>query len=391
MKKQNLIIFILTIGVFSILNTELGIIGILPLIADRFQVSVSQGGLMVSLFALTVAISGPTMPLLLSRVNRKKVMLIVLGVFTVANFISMFASNFTIALIARVVPAVFHPVFISLALTVAASSVSKEEAPKAVSKVFVGVSAGMVIGVPVASFIASSISVQMAMLYFTTVSAIAFIVTVLFVPSMPVTEVLSYGAQLGVLRKSVVWLSMVAVVFLNGAVIGVYSYLTEFLEKVTSVSWNTISMMLVIYGVANIIGNIVAGTLLTKNANKSLTYFPIALGAVYIILFLSGQFTLPMALIILAWGILAGAGGVFNQYWVSSAASDAPDFANGLFLASANLGTTMGTTVCGFFIAGLGTRYMVLGGLLLLTLSIFSILLRVYMVNHTKRTSKQVI
>lgn len=391
MKKQNLIIFILTIGVFSILNTELGIIGILPLIADRFQVSVSQGGLMVSLFALTVAISGPTMPLLLSRVNRKKVMLIVLGVFTVANFISIFASNFTIALIARVVPAVFHPVFISLALTLAASSVSKEEAPKAVSKVFVGVSAGVVIGVPVASFIASSISVQMAMLYFTTVSAIAFIATVLFVPSMPVTEVLSYGAQLGVLRKSVVWLSMVAVVFLNGAVIGVYSYLTEFLEKVTSVSWNTISMMLVIYGVANIIGNIVAGTLLTKNANKSLTYFPIALGAVYIILFLSGQFTLPMALIILAWGILAGAGGVFNQYWVSSAASDAPDFANGLFLASANLGTTMGTTVCGFFIAGLGTRYMVLGGLLLLTLSIFSILLRVYMVNHTKRTSKQVI
>jgi MFS transporter, DHA1 family, inner membrane transport protein len=77
--------------------------------------------------------------------------------------------------------------------SVAAASVRPEEAPKAVSKVIVGVSAGMVIGVPVSNFIAGVASLEMAMVFFAVVNAIAFVATILFVPSMPVKERLSYG------------------------------------------------------------------------------------------------------------------------------------------------------------------------------------------------------
>lgn len=171
-KRNNLLILILTIGVFGILNTEMGIVGILPLIADHFDISISTAGLLVSLFALAVAISGPTMPLLFSGINRKKVMLLVLGVFVLGNIVSIFASNFTILLIARVIPAFLHPVYVSIALTTAAASVSKEEAPKATSKVFMGVTGGMVLGAPVSSFIANTTSLEMAMLFFTIVNAI---------------------------------------------------------------------------------------------------------------------------------------------------------------------------------------------------------------------------
>jgi MFS transporter, DHA1 family, inner membrane transport protein len=108
-KRNNLLIFILTIGVFGILTTEMGVVGVLPLVADYYHISVSQAGLLVSLFALAVAISGPIMPLLFSGINRKKVMLLVLGIFVLGNIVSMFASNFTILLIARVIPAFFHP------------------------------------------------------------------------------------------------------------------------------------------------------------------------------------------------------------------------------------------------------------------------------------------
>ncbi|MBP2627575.1 MAG: major facilitator superfamily 1 [Firmicutes bacterium] len=378
-KGNSLLIFILTVGVFGIINTEMGVIGVLPLIADQFHVSISQAGLLVSLFALVVAAAGPTMPLLFSGKNRKKVMLLVLGVFILGNIVSIFASNFTIALIARVVPAFFHPVYCSLAFTVAAASVSKEEAPKAVSKVFIGVSAGMVLGVPVSSFIASATSLGIAMLFFAIVNAIAFIATFLFVPSMPVDERLSYGAQLSVLKKSTTWFSIAAVILMNGAVFGVFSYLSEYLQTITKTSWNTTSLMLLIYGVANILGSIIAGKLLTKNAIKAVVAFPFALAAIYVILFSMGQFTVPMALIILAWGILGGIGGNINQYWIASVAPEAPDFANGLFLTSANLGTTIGTAVCGLFISEIGTQYVALGGLLFSILSVLSILLRVYM------------
>ncbi|MEW5549108.1 MFS transporter [Peribacillus frigoritolerans] len=386
-KQNNLLIFILTIGVFGIINTEMGVIGILPSIADHFHVSISKAGLLVSLFALAVAVSGPTMPLLFSGMNRKKVMLLVLGVFVLGNIVSIFTTNFTLALVARIVPAFFHPIYCSLAFTVAADSVSKEEAPKAVSKVFIGVSAGMVVGVPIVSFIDNAASIEMAMAFFAIVNAIVFLATLVFVPSMPVEEKLSYGAQLSVLKKSITWLSIVAVILLNSAVFGVYSYLTEYLKTVTNMSSNTISLMLLIYGGANIIGNIAAGKLLTKNANKSVVIFPFALGAVYIILFLFGQFTIPMAILTLIWGILAGIGGNINQYWIMSSAPESPDFANGLFLTAVNLGTTIGAAAGGLFISELGTHYVVFVGLLSLLLSSVMIFLRNYKFALTQQLS----
>lgn len=387
-KRNNLLIFILAVGVFGIINTEMGVIGILPAIADHFEVSVSKAGLLVSLFALAVAVSGPTMPILFSGINRKKVMLLVLGIFVIGNIISIFASNFTVALIARTIPAFFHPIYCSLAFSVAAASVSVKDAPKAVSKVIIGVSAGMVLGVPIVSFIASIASLEMAMVFFAVVNILAFIATFLFVPSMPVKERLSYGSQLRVLKKSITWLSIVTVILINGAIFGVYSYLAEYLNVVTNMSLNTISLMLAIYGGANIVGNIVAGRLLAQSPIKLVVSFPFALGIVYIILFFTGQFTIPMAVITLFWGILAGIGANIAQYWIVSAAPEAPDFANGLFLTAANLGTTIGAAVGGLVISQMGTQYIVLVGILSLVLGLVCIVLRNYMHSPTKQLSR---
>ncbi|MFH5183635.1 MFS transporter [Paenibacillus sp. TAB 01] len=383
-----MLIFILSVGVFGILNTEMGVIGILPSIAEHYNVSISQAGWLVSLFAIAVAVSGATMPLLFSGINRKKVMLLVLGIFVAGNVVSIFASSFAVALIARVIPAFFHPVYCSLAFSAAADSVHAEEAPKAVSKVFIGVSAGMVIGVPIASFIASAASLDMAMVFFAVVNMMVFLATLLCVPSMPVKERLSYGAQLSVLRKSMTWLSVAAVILLNSAVFGVYSYLAEYLKTVTNMSSNAISIMLFIYGGANIVGNVAAGKLLTNHAIKSVIAVPFVLGAVYLVLFFFGQFSVPMAILTLIWGILAGIGGNINQYLMMSAAPEAPDFANGLFLTSANLGTTFGTAIGGLFISGMGIQYVVIVGLLSLILSIVTIGLRNHMSASTRQLSR---
>ena len=386
-KRNNLILFILTTGVFGIINTEMGVIGVLPLIAEHFGVSVSQAGLLVSLFALAVAISGPTLPLLFSGINRKKILLLALGVFVVGNLVSIFATNFNVALIARVIPAFLHPVYISIALTAATSSVSQQEAPKAVSKIIMGVSAGMVIGVPITTFIANAGSLELAMTFFAVVNSVAFIATLLFVPSMPVTEKLSYGKQLSVLKKPILWLSIFAVIFINSAVFGVYSYLAEYLEKITNISGQALSLMLVLFGIASLVGNIVGGRVLSKNALKSVVSYPFVLGAVYIMLFLTGQFTGAMVIIVLAWGILFAVGNNISQYWITSAAPEAPEFANGLFLSVSNLGITIGATVGGLFISGMGIQYVVFGGLLFLVLSLVFILLRNTLYNSAKHRS----
>ena len=92
-EKNNLLIFILTIGVFGIINTEMGVLGILPLLAEKFSISIAQAGLLVSLFALAVAAAGPVMPLLFAGIDRKRVMLLVLSVFVLGNLISVFTDK----------------------------------------------------------------------------------------------------------------------------------------------------------------------------------------------------------------------------------------------------------------------------------------------------------
>lgn len=381
-----LLVFILTVGVFGIINTEMGVIGILPLIAETFHVTVPEAGWTVSIFALVVALSAPVTPLLFSGVNRKKVMLLALGVFTLSNIISMLTSNFTVLLIARALPAFLHPVYVSMAFTVAAASVSKEKAPKAVAKVFIGVSAGMVLGVPVTSYIASEVSFTMGMAFFTVINALVFIATILFVPSMPVKEKLSYGEQLGVLKKKITWYSVIAVTLINGALFGFFSYMSDYLKTVTEVSYNVISSMLLIYGLANIAGNVIAGKQLAMNPVRSMVLIPFVLFVSYVCLYFLGEWIMAMAAIILLLGVLAGYAQNTMQYMITDAAPEAPDFANGLYLLSANLGTTIGAAVCGLFITYSGTRYSVFGSLLFLVASVVFVALRV----RAKQSRRQV-
>ena len=364
-EKNNLLIFILTIGVFGIINTEMGVLGILPLLAEKFSISIAQAGLLVSLFALAVAAAGPVMPLLFAGIDRKRVMLLVLSVFVLGNLISVFTDNFAVMLLARVVPAIFHPVYCSLAFSVAAASVSPEAAPRAVAKVIVGVSAGMVLGVPVSSFIAGSFSLTAAMAGFRSVLC---------------GFVLFLGQQLRVLKKPVLWFSIAAVMFMNGAVFGVFGYFSGYLTNITAFSWNTVSLILLVYGLMNIVGNFIAGRMLSAgaSADKLVIIFPVTLGIVYAAFFWSGTSAPAMALITLLWGVLGGMNANINQYWITTAAPEAPDFANGLFLTAANLGTALGSAVCGMVIAHMGMQYMMWGGIVFLILCLAMIIPRVY-------------
>lgn len=374
--SNRLLVFILTAGVFGIINTEMGVVGILPQIAETFHVTVPEAGWTVSLFALVVALSALVMPLLFSGINRKTVMLLALGTFTLSNLVSAFTDNFTIILIARAIPAFLHPVYVSMAFTVAAASAGRQGAPKAVARVFIGVSAGMVLGVPVASFIASTGSFSTVMLFFASVNGMVLLATALFVPSLPVRERISYGAQFSVLKRAITWQSILAVTMVNAAMFGFFSYMSDYLKMVTEVSYTVISAVLLIYGLANIIGNILAGKLLSINAARCVIFIPFILLGAYVLLFVLGSSLAPVTVVILILGILAGIASNNMQHIMAHAAPEAPDFANGLFLASANLGTTLGTAVCGLFITFFNTRYSVFGALLFLVAGITFIFLR---------------
>lgn len=388
-QANNRLLLILTLGVFGILNTEMGVVGIVPIIAEHFNISVPDAGWMISLFALVIASTAPLVPLFFSQINRKITMVLALSVFVISNIVSIFADSYAIQLVFRAIPAIFHPVYITIAFTTAAASVKQEDIPKAVARLFVGVSAGMVLGVPVTSFIADEWGFSMAMVFFTAVNISVLLATLLFIPSMPVNNKLTYGKQLGVLKKPVLWISVIAAILMNAVMFGFYSYLSDYLHSVTLLSFKIISVLLFAYGMTNIIGNVLAGRLLSRKPHSTLIMMPILLVGLYILLFVLGTYAFAITVILLLLGLCVGIANNGNQFMVSTSAPDAPEFANGLFLTAANLGTTLGTFVCGLIISGWGIQYTVLGAALFAALGFIGIVIRnraFIITNTAKRT-----
>src|SRR3990170_2566334 len=117
-------IFILALGGFGIITTEFSVIGILPVIATEFQISIDTAGWLLSGFALTIAVTGPFTVLLTSTLDRKWLMTGALSVFVLSNIASALSPNFTVLMTARIVPALFHPVFWSVAIAAASRQVA---------------------------------------------------------------------------------------------------------------------------------------------------------------------------------------------------------------------------------------------------------------------------
>lgn len=380
-----LLVFILTVGVFGILNTEMGIVGVIPYVAERYGVSVPDAGLLVSAFALVVAVAGPTMPLLFSKVNRKTVMLLSLGVFSACNVFAMFAPSFAALLAARVVPAAFHPLYVSMAMAVAQQAGrTPAESAKASARVFVGVSAGMVVGAPVAGMLAGYVAFPVAMGFFAVVTVAALAMTALLVPSMPVEGAVSYRSQLAILKKPLFLVSLLVAASLNAAMFGFYSFMSDYLGVVAGMETALVSGVLFAYGLANIAGNVLSGRMLGVSSVKTMLAAPVVLGLLYVAVFAAGGATVVVGALFVVLGVLVGVVNTCDQYLVSRAAPEAPDFANGLFLTATNLGTTLGTSLAGAFISAGGTRLSVLATLPLVALGLALTVARVRLDRRAK-------
>lgn len=375
MKNENLIIYIMMLGTFGVLSTEMGVVGILPQIAEYFNVNITQAGLFVSLFALTIAICGIFMPLVFSKFDRKKSFILVLAIFTIFSTIGAFVTDFNIALICRIIPAIFHPIYCGLALTVAAEIVEPEKAQDAVSKVIMGVSAGMIVGVPITTFVATNFGYQYAMIWFSIVTFIALIATIIFFPSLPGKEQ-TYGDQVSVAKTGIFIISTLGVIFLNAGMYTSYSYISEFLNAITNIFGSELSLVLFIYGIASIAGNWIGAKLLNSNVNRTVLSFPIIFSILLLGVFTFGFMKIPTIILIAVWGLLAGIGNDIAQYWMVSAAPQAPEFANGIFLSMGNVGVTIGTTIAGAVVLSMGVQYVMLAAIAVLILDLILLFIR---------------
>lgn len=363
-KNHYFIIFFLAFGIFGLITMEMGIIGVLPQVAEKFHISTSQAGILISVFAFIVALSGPFLTLFTSGINRKIILLIATFVFAISNIVYAFTTMFEIMLAFRIIPAILHPVFLSIALASAAQLVPADKSIKAVNRVFLGLSAGFAFGVPVTSYFAEKISLEAAFLFGSVVSLITFIGILIWFPSMPVKGKMSFGNQLNLLRKTKVWLACMAGAFIHATMFAVYSYFAEYLGQVTHMNGSWISIMLLVFGATMIIGNVLFGTFLQKSMRKTIILYPVLYTVIYLYVYFLGSYFIPMVMIIFIWGAIHSGGIIISQALLMAESKEAPEFGNSLYVSFSNVGIAVGPLIGGWFITHYGIEQLILGGII---------------------------
>ncbi|CAH0276383.1 Inner membrane transport protein YdhP [Pedobacter sp. Bi27] len=354
---MNKSIYILALGAFGIITTEFGVIGILPTISREFGVSVDMAGWLLSAFAITVAISSPFITALTSKINRKFLLCLVLGVFILSNLLSAFSPNFTILMIARILPAFFHPLFWNISLAVA----FKQGGAKAVSVVMTGLSIATVLGVPLTTYAADYFHNWQASFFLTSIiSLIAFLGLLFVVPSMPGNSEKSAESQLHVLKDTRLWLNLVSTILTLAAMFSSYSYLAAYLENISNMNGAQISIMLLLFGGMGILGNWLMGIALGKNVILTSRFFFILLIAVQILAYYFGTIFIPMVIIVSLWGMIHTGGFLVpNIRTTQSIPHNALEFVNSLLTSCYNIGISLGAFLGGIVIAKFGVHEII--------------------------------
>lgn len=368
-KNRPLLTLLLGVSVFAAITTEMSVIGVMPQLVDRFHMTASQIGLLVSTFALVVAIAGPFMTLIAARVNRKSVILAALLVLTISNVVYALSDSFELTLVFRIIPATLHASLFAVAIAVAVQSSKPELKTKASAQVFLGVAIGLVLGVPITSFLAETMSLEVAFFFSGAMTLVAFLGIALIMPSMPVHEKPSIRSQLRILKRSGVWWNLAEVTFVLAAAFGIYSYFTVYLQKVSDASPTLTSVLLMIFGLFGILGNWLLTQLLHHNVRRTVLIYPVVFLAIYALIYFFGSNLVPMIILVAFWGIAHAGGMIVSQTWLSQETSDAPEFGDSLYISFSNVGITLGAGLGGIVISTLGTSQLPLVGAFFLVLA----------------------
>jgi predicted MFS family arabinose efflux permease len=335
-----LALWALTLSAFAIGTTEFVIVGLIPTIAASLQVSVPSAGLLVSLYALGVAIGAPVLTALTGRVPRKLLLLGLMLLFTAGNLVAWMAPGYEALMAARVLTGLAHGVFFSIGSTIATSLVPKEKAASAIALMFSGLTVALVTGVPLGTFIGQHFGWQMTFLAVAMLGVIAFAGIALLVPGAIAGSAPSpLRTQLAVLKKPRLLLVYAMTTLGYGGTFVAFTYLAPILQQVAGFSAGAVGLVMLVYGVSVAFGNIWGGKLADrKGPVRALQIVFALLAAVLLVLQFTAGNKLAVLATVLAWGAVAfGNVPGLQVYVVQRAERDAPqavDVASGLALGA---------------------------------------------------------
>ncbi|SIQ21125.1 MFS transporter [Pseudacidovorax sp. RU35E] len=353
-------LFALTLSAFAIGTTEFVIVGLIPTIAADLGVTLPSAGLLVSLYALGVALGAPLLTALTGRLPRKALLLGLMLLFTLGNLVAWRAPGYESLIVARVLTGLAHGVFFSIGSIIAASVVPKEKAASAIAIMFTGLTVALVTGVPLGTLIGQHLGWRATFLAVAGLGLVAVLGSAVFVPrNVPHSPPAALREQLAVLAQPRLLLvyAMTAVGY-GGSFIA-FTFLAPLLQQVTGFSATAVSGVMLAYGLSVAVGNLWGGRLADRlGPVPALQRIFLGLAAVLGVLSLTAPHPVPMVITVLAWGAVAfGNVPGLQVYVVQQAQRFSPkgaDVASGLNIAAFNLGIAGGAGLGGLIVERLG-------------------------------------
>lgn len=366
----------LTLSAFAIGTTEFVIVGLIPTMAADLGVSLPSAGLLVSLYALGVAVGAPLLTALTGRVPRKLLLLSLMALFTLGNLMAWQAPGYESLIAARIVTGLAHGVFFSIGSTIATSLVAKEKAASAIAIMFTGLTVALVTGVPLGTFIGQHYGWRETFLAVSALGVIAFIGSLLFVPrDIAHNKPASLLQQLQVLKQPRLLLVYAMTAIGYGGSFIAFTFLAPILQDIAGFSAGAVSLVLLVYGVSVAVGNIWGGKMADRHG-------PISALKVIFLLLAAVLFTLAFTAVnpwlalatVLVWGAVAfGNVPGLQLYVVRQAEQHTPhavDVASGLNIAAFNLGIAGGAWGGGLIVSHLGLIHTTWIGALVVLLAL---------------------
>ena len=342
----------LALGGFGIGTTEFVIMGMLPDVASGMHVDIPTAGSLISGYALGVVLGAPLLTMLTVRMSRQRVLIGLMGLFTLGNLASALAPTFSLLLPARFVTGLPHGTFFGVGAVVAASLVPPRRRGRAVSMMFLGLTLANVIGVPAGTLIGQQLGWRWTFGMVAALGAVATLAVSLLIPAHAGRAATgSLRAEVGALVRPRVLLSLAVIVTGFGGLFACYSYITPMMTGVGGFSAEAITVLLVVIGLGMTVGSYAGGRLADRNPLRTLTAGILGVVAVLCALTIAAPVPWLAVPLLFALGMFSLSLGPAVQTRLLDQARDAPSLVSAALQSAANLANSLGAWLGGLTIA----------------------------------------
>jgi MFS transporter, DHA1 family, purine base/nucleoside efflux pump len=344
-------VYLLTIVSFVVGMVELIIGGILDLVAEDLGVSLGKAGFLITIFSLVFAIAAPILLTMTAKIERKRLTLISLVVFLLGNILAILSPTYSMLLIARILSAASGSLLVVLCVTIASNIVEEKYRARAIGVVFMGISASLVLGIPIGLMLGNAFGWRAPFILITALTVLSILGVNFFMGRLEPKPAIPIRQQLRTLKnRTVLFAQLTSFLFLAGH-LTLYGYLTPFLKMTLGLNGTWVSIVYLIFGVAAVFGGGLGGMLADRFGTKPTILGVTIIFGISIFMIPYTTFSFPLFLVVMIiWSMLSWAITPAMQSYLIESSPETSDIQQSLNNSALHFGIAFGSMIGGIVI-----------------------------------------